>query len=475
MLKCESDFSLIIFGASGSLAKLKIFPSIYELALEKRLPSDFVVVGYARSEKSDADFRKEFEDSVRAAYDSVDGGVMEELLTHVYYVTGQYDQADGFAALSARLAEVEKDEERVRLAYFSVPPSVFEPIISCLGKSLNSEKIELRLIIEKPFGEDYKGSKELKRLIYDNFDKEQVFLLDHYLGKEAVINLLSLRYANSIFSYLIQGRFIENIQITAMESVDIEGRAGYFDTVGILKDMVQSHLFQILVFMTMYIPRSFESKLVHQAKVHLLENMFFDMDPKNIVRGQYKAYRDHDGVDPNSKTETFVALKMGIDSTNWHGVPIYLRTGKCLGEKWTSVVIEFKPHQYQEKLGDVEPNKLLIELQPNERIEFYLLTKQGGRELLFQEHTTSRPIYCEGDCLTEHSRLFLEVVRGDHLFFLDFPEIYEAWKIIDPIAEMFRNDDIPLDIYDCETPGPESADHLLQRDGYNWYNFYGSQ
>lgn len=472
MIKADRNFSLIIFGASGSLAKLKIFPSLYELALEGRMPDDYAIVGYSRSDRSDDQFRATISKSVRAANESVDDKVLEDLCSRAYYVDGQYDELSGFEKLSERLSEVEADKDRVRLAYFSVPPFLFEDIIKLLADTLGKEEIDLRLILEKPFGDDYESSKELKRILLSRFKKEKVFLLDHYLGKEALFNLMSLRYANSIFSYLIKGEYINNIQITALESVDIEGRAGYFEGVGTLKDMVQSHLFQMLIFLTMYIPRNFTSDLVHKSKVHLLENMYFDGNPENIVRGQYGNYRSHEGVNKDSMTETFVAMKMGIDSTNWHGVPIYLRSGKCLKNKWTSVVIEFKPHQYQKNLdGHVEPNKLVIELQPNEKIEFYLLTKQGGRELLFEELSTSRPIYCSGDCLSEHARLLLEVIKGDQLFFLDFPEIYEAWKIIDPITDMFKGDEVPLEMYDCGGVGPEAADKLLEKDGFKWHNF----
>lgn len=463
---------MIIFGASGSLAKLKIFPSLYELISEGRMPEEFKIVGYSRTAKTDEEFRAEFAESVKHEVENVDDKVLDELVSNVFYHTGQYDNHDDYVGLCERLKEIEETEDRVRVGYFSVPPSVFDDIIKGVGETLNKEDVELRLIFEKPFGENYATSKELKRKIFDQFERNQVFLLDHYLGKEAVFNLLSLRYANSIFSYLIQGKNIANIQITAMESVDIEGRAGYFDNVGILKDMVQSHLFQILAFLTMYIPRSFESKLVHQSKVHLLENMYFEGSSEDIVRGQYEGYRGHDGVDKDSNTETFVALKMGIDSTNWHGVPIYLRTGKSLKQKWTSVVIEFAPHQYQKKLGEGRTNKLVMILQPDESVSFHLLTKQGGRELQFDEEVTSKPIYCKGDCTSEHTRLLLECIAGDHMLFLDFPEIYEAWKIIDPIAEMFENDKVPLDMYEVGGIGPKSADELIERDGFKWHNFF---
>lgn len=471
MLKAESNFSLVIFGASGSLAKLKIFPSLYQLALEGRMPEDYVIVGYARSHKSNEQFRQEFAEAVGDANDMVDHKILNTLLDRVYYVSGQYDDEADFKKLSEELAAVEKSKDRVRLAYFSIPPSVFDEVICNLGKTLKQEDTPIRLILEKPFGTDYASAKALKALLTEHFDVEDLYLLDHYLGKEAVFNLLSLRYANSIFSHLIQGKYIANIQITAMESADIEGRAGYFDTVGIFRDMMQSHIFQILAFLGMYIPREFTSDLVHKSKVHLLDNLYFNGDPKNLVRGQYEGYLQEEGVAPDSKAETFAAAKVCIDSANWGEVPIYLRTGKALKQKWTGVVIEFKDHNFQRKLdAEVPANKLLIQLQPQEKIEFYLVTKQGGKEMVFNELVTGKPIFCSGDCLDEHSRLFLEVIRGDHMLFLDFPEIYEAWKVTDPVIELFKKDEVPLDVYERGGFGPKSADELIQRDGFEWMN-----
>jgi len=472
MLTAESNFSLVIFGASGSLARLKIFPALYQLALEERMPQDYLIVGYGRSDLSSEEFKNEFSDAVKDYYEDVDEDVLKELVESVNYVSGQYDSHEDFEKLGDFLDENEESKDRVRMAYFAVPPTVFDNVIECLSATLHKSDVTLRLILEKPFGTNLDSAKELKKKL-SAFDKRNVFLLDHYLGKESVFNLLYLRFVNSIFSYLIQGQYVANIQITAMESVDIEGRAGYFEEAGTLRDMMQSHIFQVLTFLTMNIPESFDPGSVHESKLPLLESLYFDGDSKDVVRGQYEGYTGTEGVDPDSKTETFAALKIGIDSEDWKGVPIYLRTGKCLTTKWTSVVVEFKPHEYQKQLPtEVESNKLLIVLQPQEKIEFYMLTKRGGHDLEFDDLTTGKPIYCSGDCLSEHARLLLEVVEGDQLLFLDFPEILEAWKVIDPIHEMFEKDELPLDLYDCKSIGPESADELIRKDGFEWYNLY---
>jgi len=472
MLIAKQNFTLIILGASGSLAKLKIFPALYEMALEGRMPEDYLIMGYARSKKALRVFRSEFKDSVLEKYKEVDDKVLSDLLDKVYYLSGQYDEVKDYVRLQDEIEKYELNEDRVRIAYFAIPPSVFAPAINGLGETLQKVVIPLSLVIEKPVGSDLESAKELEKLLYTHFKEEEVFLLDHYLGKESVFNLLALRYANSILSNLIRGEFVANIQITAMEKADIEGRAGYFNDVGTFKDMMQSHLFQILTFLTMYIPREFTSDLVHKSKVQLLENLYFDGENKNVVLGQYEGYdNDGEGLE-SSLTETFAAVKVGIDSSDWNGVPIYLRTGKCLQENWTSVVIEFKPHGYQKKLkAEVENNKLVIIMKPEEKIEFHLQTKRGGEDMEFIDLIANKNMYCNGDCLSEHARLLLEVLKGDHLLFLDFPEVYEAWKVTDSIVKMCDTCIPEIYKYKCGSLGPEVVNELIEKDGFKWHEF----
>lgn len=468
----QHDFTLIIFGASGSLAKLKIFPSLYQLQLENRLPVDFRIVGYARTEMSEKEFHEEFSKSVREKFkEMTDEKILAKVLKNVSYVSGQYDSEADFTRLKGHLATIEEKGKFMRLAYFSTPPSVFEAVITQLGKvNFNTQASKLRLIIEKPFGYDLKSAKNLEKVLVEHFDESQLFLLDHYLGKEAVFNLLSLRYANPILTTLIQGSYVRNIQINGLENLGTEGRANYFEHVGSLRDMVQSHLFQILAFLTMDLPEKINSETIHRGKRNLIESLVLKDKKSSVVRGQYDGYRKEKGVDPKSDTETFAALRIFIDEMRWHNVPVYLRTGKKMKNQLTSVVIEFKPQALQKLHKDLEPNKLIIQLQPNEKIEFSLLTKMGGSEVNFTPLNTGRPIYCSGDCLDEHGRLLIEAIKGDKMLFLDFPEIYASWGFVDKIIESFEENEIPLVHYKPGTFGPKESYEMLEQYGHKWHD-----
>lgn len=469
--KANENFTLVIFGASGSLAKLKLFPSIYELVKEKRMPQNFKIVGYARTPMSDNQFRDFFEKAVREQEEYVDEKAMKSLLKNVHYFTGQYDQKTDYEAFKRQLSKWEKTKSRVRIAYFSVPPSGFEPILENLHEvNFDTRKSPLRLVVEKPFGYDLKSAKRLKRTLDRRFNSSQVYLLDHYLGKEAVSNLLSLRYANSVLTTLMNRDYVSNIQITAMEEKDIEGRANYFDNVGIMRDMIQSHLLQILAYLTMFAPLRRTAKAIHHEKTRVLRSI--KVEKKSVVRGQYSGYLKEQGIPKDSKTETFAALKLTLKHPLWRGVPIYLRSGKALKQKWTAVVIEFKPRRAQRDHGDVEPNRLVIQIQPTEKIEFHLLTKLGGKTFEFHDLTTGRPIYCSGDCLSEHGRLFLDVINGRKGLFLDFEEIFAAWRVIDPIQKICdkkRKQSCDLEIYKKGTLNPKSADKMIEKDGFEWF------
>jgi glucose-6-phosphate 1-dehydrogenase len=470
--KANTPFTLIIFGASGSLAKLKLFPSIYELAKEKRLPKDVQIVGYARTPMANKDFHEIFEKSIRKHEKFVDEKLLKSLLKKVHYVSGQYDQKEDFQNLKNEIKKVEKEKNRIRIAYFSVPPSIFDGIFTQLAEvNFNTRKAKLRLVIEKPFGYNLKSAKKLKKRLVQYFSNDQIYLLDHYLGKEAVSNLLGLRYANSIITSLMSNKYVSNIQISALEDRDIEGRGNYFDNVGVLRDMVQSHLLQILAYLTMYAPRETTAESIHKEKIKILRSI--KVDPKSVVRGQYEGYQKEKGVMEGSQTETYSALKLCLRHPLWKGVPIYLRTGKALKQKWTAVVIEFKPRYSQRNHKDqLKPNRLVIQIQPYEKIEFHLLTKLGGQNFDFHDLTTGRPIYCSGDCLSEHGRLFVDVVNGDQSLFLSFDEIFAAWQVTDPlqkVCDRMKRKDCDPDTYKRKSMGPKSADEMIEKDGFTWF------
>ncbi len=464
--KAENNFTLFIFGASGSLAKLKLFPSIYELVREKRMPKNFKIVGYARTPMTNAEFRTFFESAVRKAEKEIDEKALKRLLKNVHYFTGQYDDEKDYKRFHRELKKIEKDTNRVRIAYFSVPPSAFDAIFKCLGKvNFNTKKSPLRLVIEKPFGYNLKSAKRLRRRLLKYFKHDQIFLLDHYLGKEAVSNLLSLRYANSVITTLMHNKFVSNIQIISMEDKDIEGRSNYFDHVGILRDMVQSHLLQILTYLTMFAPKKRTTKAIHHEKARILNSIRIKNPKKSFIRGQYKGYRKESGIPADSQTETYAAIKLQLKHPLWKGVPIYLQSGKSLKQKWTAIVVEFKPRWAQREHGELSPNRLVIQLQPYEKIEFFLLTKLGGKTFEFHELTTGRPIYCSGDCLAEHGRLLLDVIAGKQGHFLNFEEVFAAWKVIDPLQNLcnrMRKKHCHLEVYEKGSLGPKSANKLIE-------------
>jgi glucose-6-phosphate 1-dehydrogenase len=472
----EHDFTLFIFGASGSLAQLKLFPALYELVKEGRMPKDFKIVGYARTEMSDDAFRNLFEASVRKAEPNIDEAAMKKLLANVFYFSGQYDEQKDYARFLKRLRELEKETDRVRLAYFSVPPSVFPDIFKNLAATnFNTKRSPLRLVIEKPFGYDLRSAKKLKKLLDRQFKPEQVYLLDHYLGKEAVSNLLSLRYANSILTNLFSHEYVSNIQISALEERDIEGRANYFDHVGILRDMVQSHLLQIIAYLTMFAPKERTGEAIHHEKARVLKSLRLGEPKLHIVRGQYSAYTKEKNIPKDSQTETYAALKLTLKHPLWKNTPIYIRSGKALKTKWTAVVLEFKPRAAQRMHENLEPNRILIQLQPYEKIEFHLLTKLGGKTFDFHELTTGRPIYCSGDCLVEHGRLLLDAVEGKRGLFLNFEEIFAAWKIMDKAQHWCTKQGEKckdLYVYKRGSLGPKQADELLSKDGFKWFNAF---
>lgn len=470
----KNNFTIIIFGASGSLARLKLFPSLFELVKEGRMPKDFKIVGYSRTPMTHEAFREIVKESVLKVEKNASEKQLKIFLEQITYVSGAYDSAQDYETLKNHLGEVEKIRDRIRLAYFSVPPSVFPDIFENLAAtSLNTKKAKLRLIIEKPFGYDLKSAQKLKKQLEHYFDDEQIYLLDHYLGKEAVTNLLSLRIANSLLTHLLNKDFISNIQISALEEKDIEGRANYFDHVGILRDMVQSHLLQIVAYLTMYAPKSKDAGAIHHQKAKVLKALQLGKPYQNIVRGQYGGYSKEKGVAPKSQTETFAAMKLTMNHPLWENVPIYLRTGKCLKKKWTAVVLELKPHEVQKKNGNLQPNRIVIQLQPYEKIEFHLFTKLGGKTFDFHELTTGRPIYCSGDCIGEHGRLLLDAIRGEKALFLNFEEIFEAWKLMDKAqqwCDLESKQCADLHSYKCGSLGPKQADELLKKDGFTWFN-----
>ena len=480
-LKASTPFSFLLFGASGNLAQLKIYPALYTLALKKRLPARFNVVGFARTPMSDDAFRTLVSQAIRRDMLEVNEAVLTDFLSHVHYHAGQYDRTEDFTALHTLLQKLEgKQSDWVRVAYLSVPPSVFTSILTNLsdgGIHQRSDRGRFRCIVEKPVGSDLASFEAIRSQLMTCFDASEVYLLDHYLGKEAVRNIYYLRFANPVLERLLKNTLIHHVEITAAETLGIEGRAGYFEQTGMLRDFFQSHLLLMGALLTMRI-RETEDALL-QSRLNALEQFYLpparDMNAV-LLQGQYgagmvgkheaMAYRSEKGVAPDSRTNTFVALKLLTRTSRWEGIPFYLRAGKRLAKKETRVSILFQePHPVGQ--GST-PNRLDIILQGEAGMRLHLQTKIGGSEPAFRPMILEDPLVCVGDCLPEHGLLLLEAIHGKRQWFLTFEEVHAAWRLMDPLQAHLDRPDVPLHLYPAGSDGPSEASAWLERDGLSW-------
>jgi len=471
--RIQKPFILTIFGASGDLARLKLFPALYSLAEQNRLPENFLIIGFSRTKKNNAAFRKEFEASIiENKGKKVNRTLLKKLSSKAAYFVGNYDNLSDFISFRKHLKDVTKSfgllSKIPHLAYFSVPPVAFEPIIKNLGESRIDNNEDLRLIIEKPFGEDEKSAQELFHFIARYFREKQIFLLDHYLGKGGVQSILNLRQSNRVLNMLLKGPEIANIQITASENLGITNRVGYFEQVGILKDMFQSHLLQILALISMSIPISESASSLQREKFSILSAVKVHPEKNTMVIGQYASYKKENGVKKGSKTETFAAIRLMIDQEAWYHVPIFIRTGKKLHKKQTYIVIEFKKFQFQNK--EEAPNLLVIQISPDEKISLQLVNKYRSGISHYETVTTSESIACAGEyCLPEHGLLLLDVIRNNKMHFLSFPEILASWKVVEQLCKLVE-DCGKLHIYPDGSEGPSQQHEITKKYGFQWHN-----
>lgn len=435
---------------------------------QKRFPKDFYIFGYARTNKTRQNFQKEFYESVKKHHpDAVNEKLLKSLINHIHYFSGQYNKKTDFISFRKFLAKITRKPFITKLAYFSVPPTVFKDIIKNLGTTKISKNEDLRLILEKPFGNDTESARNLFHFLANYFHEDSVYLLDHYLGKAAVKSILNLRHSNRILNLMLKGTEIANIQITAFEKVGVTTRGGYFEQVGTIKDMIQSHLFQILALLTMSIPITENAESLHREKYNILSALKFIESNKNIVLGQYESYTKEKDIPKNSNTETFTAMRLFIDRESWFRTPIYIRTGKKLHKKHTSVVIELKKFAFQPR--DEEPNRVILEFQPEEKITIRLVNKNSSTSQ-YQKVSTSESIACTGDdCLPEHGLLILDVIREQKLNFLSFPEILATWKLTDQILRFIDKNTIKVEKYKDGSQGPFSQNYLTKIDRFKWF------
>jgi glucose-6-phosphate 1-dehydrogenase len=477
--------AMVIFGASGDLTKRKLFPALYSLAYRHLLPENFGVVGVARTEESDDEFRERMKEAVQEfGRDEFREDVWQTLADGMRYVATDFADEGGENKVADTLTEL--DEERGtggnRVYYLAVPPAAFETIVEAIGKRRTAEGFT-RLIVEKPFGHDLESANELNELLHRHFDENEIFRIDHYLGKETVQNMLALRFANGIFEPIWNRQFIDHVQITVAESIGIESRAGYYEHAGAIRDIFQNHLLQLVALTAMEPPIDFTSESVRNEKVKVLKSIHTP-GPKHVVRGQYgrgyvegeevPAYREEEGVDRNSMTDTFIAAKLFVDNWRWADTPYYVRAGKRLARRETTIAIQFKsaPHPPFEELAaeGLRPNVLLIHIQPDEGVSLAIGAKVPGQGM--QIRTVHMDFLYGGTFRTDmpeaYERLLLDCMRGDPTLFTRADEVNEQWQLVDAIVAAWRRDRPSFPNYEAGTWGPPSSDDLLHRDGRSW-------
>lgn len=477
-LTATSPFSLILFGASGNLAKLKLYPAMAALAAAGRMPEHYAIIGFARTDMNDESFREIVRASIVAAGTDMDDAGLEKFLSRVFYQQGGYGDRPAFDALRARLAVIEKGwKDPVRMAYLSIPPTSFVDVVENLCAAGVHEGA-FRCIVEKPVGHDLASFERIRTALTSCFDEKEIFLLDHYLGKEAVRNIYYLRYANPVLERLFKNTLINHVEITASETVGIEGRAGYFEAAGTLRDFIQNHMLLMASLLTMNLRENEdgfrESRASALAEFYLpaaasmndvvLQGQYGD----GIVNGEPEVgYAREDGVAEGSRTSTYIALKMRTRNPGFDGVPFFVRTGKRLKRRETRITIQFQEH-FRVGAGG-SPNRLDIILQGEAGMRFHLQTKVGGTEPLFRPLLIEDPLTVTGDVLSEHGLLLLEALRGKQQWFLSFDEVHTAWSFVDPIQAHLDKPDTPLVTYPAGTEVPHEAIEWIARDGAQWY------
>ena len=481
--------TLVIFGASGDLTHRLLAPAIAHLNRDGALSPDFAIVGIGRTEYTDEAFGRRLEDGAKE-FTPPTSGRPGELPEVVRYLPGNFDDPDLYRRLGSLLDEIEsrRGGPRNRIFYFATPPDSDTPIIRGLAES-NLAKVEngwVRAVVEKPFGHDLESCRSLNALLLTIFREKQIYRIDHYLGKETVQNIFVLRFANGIFEPLWNHRYIDHVQIAVAESVGVGHRAGFYESAGVVRDMFQNHLMQLLTLTAMEPPAAFEADAIRAEKVKVLESI--RPIPQNAidewaVRGQYgpgvvngkrvPGYREEPNVNPASSTPTFAAIRIAIDNWRWAGVPFYLRSGKRLAKRVTEVAIEFKgvPHRFFNKAsGELLPNVLRLHIQPDEGVSLKFGVKVPGSVLQIQSVYMDFPYARLGAAIAGgYERLLLDVTHGDQTLFIRGDEAEHAWEVLTPVLQAWeKNPPADFPDYAAGTFGPEAADKFLEKDQRRW-------
>jgi glucose-6-phosphate 1-dehydrogenase len=479
---------LVVFGASGDLTSRKLVPALEELARNRQLPSAFALVGVARTEMTDEDFRRRLLEAVQEP-----SPAWESLVKGFRYVAGEYGELETFERLKQVLDDIDRERGTAgnRLYYLATVPTVFATIATALGEhglaKPEREGAFVRIVVEKPFGHDLESALELDQQLHEVFDEEQIYRIDHYLGKETVQNLIALRFANTIFEPIWNRRYIDHVQITVAESLGVGHRGGFYEHAGAMRDIVQNHVLQVLALTVMEPPASIDAQGIRDEKVKALRAVDVltpDEVAVDVVRGQYDegwvegepvvAYRHEEGVARDSRTETYVAMRLRVDNWRWAGVPFYLRTGKRLPKRLTEVAMAFHtvPHLpfATNQTRGLSPNALVLRIQPDEGISLRFGAKVPGQA--FRVRTVSMD-FSYGAAFVEetpdaYERLLLDAMIGDPTLFIRTDEVQQAWRIVDPILKVWAEEEAPLSYYPAGTWGPKEADSLLEREGRQW-------